>query len=68
MAYRLTPRGGGGGSGDLDAQYVVLSADAELTSERVLTAGNGVIITDAGAGSTVTLSLDLRYLWLNTIP
>jgi hypothetical protein len=38
------------------AQYVVLSADATLTNERVLTAGSGISIVDAGAGSTITIS------------
>ena len=39
-----------------DAQYVVLVANANLTVERVLTAGTGITLTDAGAGSTVTIA------------
>lgn len=40
------------------AQYLTLAADATLTAERVLTGtANQVILTDAGAGSTLTLSL-----------
>lgn len=39
-----------------DAQYVVLSANGDLTSERVLTAGANITITDGGAGSTVTIA------------
>jgi len=39
-----------------DAQYVVLVANSSLTVERVLTAGSGITITDAGAGSTVTVA------------
>lgn len=38
-----------------DAQYVVLAVNANLTNERVLTAGAGITITDAGAGGTVTI-------------
>jgi len=52
--------GGGGGSGDgapIGAQYVVLAANPTLTNERVLTAGSGVTVTDAGTnGGTVTIS------------
>ena len=36
--------------------YVVLGGDAALPNERILTAGSGITITDAGAGSTVTIS------------
>lgn len=38
------------------ASYVTLAADATLTDERVLTAGEGINLTDAGAGSTITVS------------
>lgn len=38
------------------ASYVTLGTDGTLTSERVLTAGSGVTLTDAGAGSTVTVA------------
>lgn len=38
-------------------QYVVLTANASLPNERVLTAGSLVTITDAGAGSTVTVAV-----------
>lgn len=41
-----------------NAQYVTLATDATLTNERVLTGTpSQVILTDAGAGSTITLSL-----------
>lgn len=39
-----------------DAQFVVLAVNGTLTNERVLTAGTGIAITDAGAGSTVTVA------------
>ena len=50
--------GGGGGAGaPTNAQYVVLATDSTLTDERVLTAGSGLTMTDAGAGSTITLNV-----------
>jgi hypothetical protein len=48
--------GGGGGGAPTDAQYVVLSANGDLTGERVLTAGTGINIVDSGAGGNVTIS------------
>ena len=50
--------GGGSGSGDAAAQYVVLSATGSLSAERVLTAGTGIDMADAGAGNAATLSID----------
>jgi len=41
------------------AQYVVLTSDATLTNERILTAGDGLDLTDAGAGSSATLAVDV---------
>ena len=46
----------GGGGAPTDAQYVVLSANGDLTGERVLTAGANITITDGGAGSAVTIA------------
>ena len=44
--------------GPADAQYVTLATNATLTNERVLTGtANQVVLADAGAGSTITLSL-----------
>lgn len=40
------------------AQYVVLSLDPSLTQERVLTPGTGILLSDGGANSNVTLSID----------
>ena len=40
-----------------DAQYVVLALHADLTAERVLTAGNSITVTDGGAGLAVTVAL-----------
>lgn len=40
-----------------DAAYVVISASADLTSERVLTGtANQITVTDGGAGANLTLS------------
>ena len=46
------------GTTPTNAQYVTLASDPNLTDERVLTAGTGIDITDGGANSTVTLSID----------
>lgn len=48
--------GGGGGGAPTNATYVTLSTDATLTNERVLTAGTNITLTDAGAGSTITVA------------
>ena len=47
---------GGGGGAPTGASYVTLGTDGTLTSERVLTAGDGISLTDAGAGSTLTVA------------
>ncbi len=36
--------------------FLVLGTNAELTSERVLTAGSNITLTDGGAGSTLTIA------------
>ncbi|MCS6944180.1 MAG: hypothetical protein RMK97_01985 [Sutterellaceae bacterium] len=51
------PPGGGGGGAPTDADYVVLSANATLSNERVLVAGSGLTLNDGGAGGNVTLSI-----------
>lgn len=50
-----TPADETGGGVD-DADYVVLSLHPDLTSERVLTAGSGIDISDAGPGGNVTVA------------
>ncbi len=47
---------GGGGGAPTNAQYVTLALNGSLSGERVLTAGNGVTITDNGANSTVVIA------------
>lgn len=41
------------------ASYVVLGADATLTNERILTAGAGIALTDAGAGGALSIAASL---------
>jgi len=53
---RLTYAADGTGGAPVDAEYVVMSADGDLTAERVLTAGTGITITDGGAGGNVTIA------------
>lgn len=36
--------------------FVTISSESSLTSERALTAGQGITLTDAGANSTITLT------------
>lgn len=58
-ATRIGPvfSGGGGSSAPNDATYVVLSSNATLTNERILTGTvNQIVVTDNGAGNTVVLS------------
>lgn len=44
------------GSGDTSASYVTLATSSALSNERVLTAGTGITVTDAGANNTVTIA------------
>lgn len=50
--------GGAGGGAPTTSQYVTLATDGSLTNERVLTAGDGIDLTDAGAGSTITVAAE----------
>lgn len=52
---------GGGSSAPNDATFVTLSLNPTLTNERVLTAGNGIVVTDAGPNSTVTVAVSDLY-------
>ena len=53
---------GGGGGAPVGASYLTLGTDVTLTSERVLTAGDGVAFVDGGAGSTLTINIDISPL------
>lgn len=55
-AYVNTLISGGGSGAPDNAQYVTLIANANLSAERVLTAGTGISLTDNGAGSTVVVA------------
>jgi len=57
MKWAAVATGGGGGGAPTNASYVTLGTDATLTAERVLTAGTALSLTDAGAGSTVTVAV-----------
>ena len=54
----LSGSGGSNIGAPLGSAYVTIGTDTQLTSERSLTAGNGLALTDAGAGSTVTLAIN----------
>ncbi len=51
--------GGGGGGAPTTSRYVLVggTADTDLSSERYLTAGTGIGLTDAGAGGNITAAL-----------
>ncbi len=40
----------------LQASYITVAAERKLPNERVLTAGTGITLVDAGAGSTLTIA------------
>jgi len=46
------------GPGDPNASYVVLALTGSLAAERVLTAGDGVLIVDGGPEGPVTVNID----------
>ena len=49
----------------VDASYLVLTASAQLTSERVFAAGPGIKFTDTGPNGTLTAELNMQF---NEIP
>ena len=53
-AITITSSTGLGGA-PTDSSYIVLSSSVDLTNERILTAGSGITITDAGAGGAITV-------------
>lgn len=65
--YVLTSNGPGtnpswqaaGSGAPATAEYVVLALSGSLSSERVLTAGTGIDITDGGANGNVTISTEI---------
>lgn len=67
---RWRPFGGSGGGASgapVGAQYLTLATDGTLTNERVFTAGQNVVVTDGGAGSTYTVAVGTQTFALNGI-
>ena len=56
LAWESVEGTGGGSGAPTDAQYVTLAANAGLSGERVLTAGDGISLADGGAGAAVTIA------------
>ena len=56
------------GDGTSTASFVVLGTSTALSNERVLTAGTGIDLTDAGAGSTITVDVDPSEFGNGTVP
>jgi hypothetical protein len=55
---RITTASNGIAVAPINASYIVLSADATLTNERILTVDSGELtLNDSGAGNAVTLGL-----------
>jgi len=44
------------------ARFVTMTSEDELINERVLTAGDGLDLTDGGAGAAATLAVDLKAI------
>lgn len=60
---------GGDIAGLLDVPFVTLQTSSLLTAERVITAGDGIELDDAGAGSSLTISVtDIPYSSLQPLP
>jgi hypothetical protein len=73
MAYKFNPLSGvfdidtaGSSGAPTGAQYVVLALNGSLTAERVLTAGEGITITDGGANGNVTVGLTVPMQEIST--
>ena len=49
-----------------DAQYVTLAVHGDLSAERVLTAGSGISLTDAGANGAITIANTASSTTINT--
>lgn len=54
-----TPAGGGGGGSGVSssASFLTLATNSTLDNERVVTSGSMITLTDAGAGSTLTIAV-----------
>lgn len=54
---RLADVGAGGVAAPIDAQYLVLALDGDLTNERSLTVDGNLELSDGGAGAAATLKI-----------
>lgn len=55
----INASGGGGGSGaDPGAAYIVVSNTSSLGNERALVGGTGILLTDGGANTGITASIN----------
>lgn len=50
------------------SSFITLSSSSLLTSERVLSGSNGLLLTDGGANSTITASVDINGRTLDASP
>ena len=57
VGFRYVGKTAGDSGSPADAQYVTLAPDTDLPNARTLTAGDGIEITDGGAGTTVEVKL-----------
>lgn len=55
---RLTAASSGVSPAPVDAPYICIALDGNLTNERNLAVGSGLILTDAGANAAVTISVN----------
>ncbi len=59
---------GGGGGADPTANYVIVgNATSSLSNERILRSGHGLTLTDFGAGSGISVALDVSGTWDGSI-
>jgi hypothetical protein len=56
FSFSSTCGAGGSGTAPVGASYLTLGLDGTLTSERVLTAGSNISITDGGANGNLTVA------------
>ena len=57
FSFSSTCGAGGSGTAPVGASYLTLGLDGTLTSERVLTAGSNISITDGGANGNLTVNV-----------
>ena len=58
----ITDLSSSGSTAPATASYLTLATDTSLVSERVATAGNGITLTDGGAGGALTIAAKERVL------